>query len=460
MADIKAVGKKLQEMGYSPTIDSEMQAYQEAWRNWYQGFVPNFHEFTAYAGTDAKQSRKRFSLGMAKVISELWADYMYNPETEVKIEDEAIQEWWDNKDHDIAFSSNMNNFMEQVFALGTGATVQYKDGLANTNVDYIRYDMIIPLETLNNDILSCAFVSEYNEDTIYINIHERQVDGKYVIYNTYCKVDNNDELQEIETLDGVAEAFTSPVKLFQIHKPAIVNNKVLGSPYGVSIFGNAEDELKASDIAFDALTKEVDHGKIRIYLREGALEIGIDGNEKTQTFSKSEEFYLLKGDDVDQDGQLITVSTPQLREVLIDFLDTHLNVLGRKCGLGNEAFSNKDGTIYTNTAQVISTNSRFFATRQKHGTLMIENIINLVKGLYWLEFGKELEKPISVHMDDSIIHDKEEETKRMLSLNLQGKISDEYLFETIFDYTEEQAIAFVKRQRELMGLEEDIELEE
>ena len=470
MANIKDVIKKLNELGYETLMNDDMISYQQEWLEWYQGFVNGFHEYTAYEGTDKKQQRKVFSLGMGKVISELWADYMYNPETTEIIEDERVQEWWDNKKQDIKFTSTMNNFMELSFASGTGATVEYKDHLGNANIDFIDFDMIIPIETLNEDIVSCAFVSEYTDGVIFLNIHERQDDGTYLITNSFYKVNDKGELQEeipYDLLIGedeqsgkLAQLYLSPTKMFQIFKPAIVNNKVLGSPFGISIFGNAQDELKASDIAFDSITKEVQHGKIRVYLKEGALDISIDGEDRTtQTFAKGEEFYILKGDDTFENEGLIKTETPQLRELLIDFMDTHLNLLGRKCGLGNQAFSNQDGTIYTNTAQVISTNSRFYATRQKHGTIMEENIVSIIKALYWLEFEKELDVPISVQMDDSIIHDKDSEVNRMLQLHQRGLISNVFLYQELFNFTEEQAIEFDKNQKALMNLPEEVEQE-
>ena len=132
--------------------------------------------------------------------------------------------------------------------------------------------------------------------------------------------------------------------------------------------------------------------------------------------------------------------------MLIDFLNTQLNLLGRKAGLGDNAFSFDEGTIYTNTAQVISTNSKFYKTRQKHSVVMEENIIDMIKALYLLEFDRELEAPISVHMDDSIIHDKEDSLNRALQLNREGIVPDEYVVMEILGMTEEEAIEFLKRQ--------------
>lgn len=450
------IHKVLDDLGYATYHDSEMEKLQSEWLQWYQGYVRNFHSYKNYQGTDIAQTIKRYSLGMWKVISELWADNMWNPETTVTIGNEQAQSWWDIKQQDINFVSNFNNLQEKTFALGTTATNCYKGFTGLSEVDYLDHNVIIPLEVNNSEVLSVAFASQYDKDTVYLNIHERQADDTYIIYNLFYSVDDNGEIGEQVYLQDLQEEVRSPIKLFQVHKPAIVNNKVLDSPFGVSVLGNAIDEIKATDIAFDALTKEAEYGKIRVYLKSGALDFDVDG-KTTKVFNPNqEEFYVLKGDDQNDEGELVTVSAPTLRvQELVDSLNNQLNLLGRKAGLGDNTFSSDEGTIYTNTAQIISTNSRFFKTREKHGQLMKNNIVEIVKALYWLEFNRELTDSISVHMDDSIIHDKEDELNRVIQLNREGIISDVYVIQTLLDMTEEQAVAFLDNQRKLQGLEEE-----
>lgn len=456
---MKVILKILDDLGYTALVDSEMQTYIEQWLAWYQGEVKDFHSYTEYQGSEFKHNRKRYTLGMAKQVSEVWADNMYNPETEIVIGNERVQEWWDNKKQEIKFDSNFNELEELTFALGTTATVQYSDANEGyVDIDYLTHDKIYPLEVRNGEILSVAFVSKYDDDIYYVNIHERQ-GNVYKIYNKFFEI--NDESYTEVFLDNVATEFISKVKLFQIHRPAIANNKVLGSPFGLSIFANAIEELKATDIAYDALSKEVQFGKIRVYLKSGAFIINHDGREIKVLNPNQEEFYILdSGIDGQDEGQQVEVSVPQLRQVLIDFLNTQLNLVGRKCGLGDNAFSFSEGTIYTNTTQVVSTNSKFYKTRQKHGTVMEENIIDIIKGLYWLEFKRELTAPISVHMDDSILHDKDEELNRVLQFYDRGIVSKEYVISIFNNMTLEEAKAFLKEQEELLEIEEELQFEE
>src|SRR5690625_3785672 len=179
-----------------------MRAYQQEWLQWYQGFVKDFHEYTNYQGTKLSHKRKRYSLGMAKALSETWADNMYNPETEVIIADDRVQEWWDRKKETIRFDSNFNYLQELTFALGTTATVQYSDGI-ESDIDYLTFDKIYPLEIRNGEIESCAFASIYDieENIVYINIHERTNEG-YDVYNFFYKEDGEKYVKlEVEAVE-------------------------------------------------------------------------------------------------------------------------------------------------------------------------------------------------------------------------------------------------------------------
>lgn len=460
----------LEELELSPIFDEQMDGLTEEWKSWYKGFVQDFHEYKNYQGTDYAQTIRMYTMNMWKQIAELWADNMYNPETEETLE--GNQEWWDDTKIRIRFEQNFNNLQERIFALGNTATVEYIDSTGKTEIDYIGYENIIPLEVVNGEVVSCAFYSQYTENVIYFNIHQREDDGSYTILNKfYITNDEGDITGEIPVeafgeigIELMDETY-SEVKLFQLHKPAIVNNFNLQSPFGISVLANALDEIKAVDIAFNTLIKEAVHGKIRVYLREGSFGVSVDGEDVLPFNPNNEEFYMITGDDELKDGkinELVHVSTPTLRtEQLIDQLHTSLTLLARKVGLGDNTFSFKEGTIYTNTAQVVSSNSKFYKTRAKHGVIMRDNIESIIKGLYFLENGKVLEDTISVQMDDSIIHDKDEELNRVLQLRREGILSDVYVLQTFMNMTEEEAIAFKKRQQEIINedLEEEVEFE-
>lgn len=456
------VKKILEDLDYN-LINRQMSDVS-LWGEWWKGHVTNFHEYLDFNGTDKNIKRTRFTMGMGKVIPEKWANSIYNPETIIQMGNENNQKWIDDKMYKLDFANNFNNLVEMFFALGTGATVEYKDESGNEQIDFLDINCIYPLERLNNEIVSCAFVSKYDEKTVYINIHERLDNGAYKILNLFYEDSDGtgDNLIKVE-IGELQEEVYSDIQMFQIYKPAIANNINVGNPLGISIFANAESELKAVDLAFDALTKETKHGRMRVFLQAGALEVTIDGKNGSSRLINpdQDEFYLLKGDDTNSDGTLVKVEAPTLRvESLISALNEQLNLLGRKCGLGDNAFSSNEGTIYTNTAQVISTNSEFYKTRQKHATIVERGIEDTVRALYYLEFGAELTDTVSVQFDDSIIHDKDEDYNRNLQLYNLGIISKVTLMERISGMSREESVKFIETQQKDMGIDEEIELEE
>lgn len=432
-------------------------------KQFYQGSVDKFHSYKDYASTTHSVDRERMTLGMAKVISEKWANLIWNPETVVEMGNESNQTWLDGLFERLNFTNNFNNLVELFFALGNGATVEYNDYQGKPQIDFVSAESIAPLKFTNNNISSCAFISEKvidGNELIYIMIHEEQDNGLYRVRNLYY---SNDDKPELVNVEGVLKEYYSPVKQFQIYKPAIANNINIGSPMGIALTNNTVDELKAVDISFDGLVNEVKEGQIKVYVSEEALQ-NKDG-EMVYNSSQTKFYYLSAnisatddlGNNTSAPQPFIHVSTPNLRPVLIDFLSTQLNLLGRASGLGDNAFSFKDGSIYTNTTQVISTNSDLYNTRRKHCSIVEHGIKELIKACYHLEFGRDLEDTISIQFDDSIIHDEKEDDSRWLSLLNLGYINVVTFFEKTMNMTRAEAQAFHEEQ--LDGIPEEVEME-
>lgn len=424
------------------------------WEQFFKGFVKNFHQYSEYVGAEmGNVTRERKSLKMAKVIAELWADNIINPETVFVSDDETVQKWIDEYCEKNGINFELNDLMEIAFALGTGATVQSRDKQGNVFNQYLNVNSIFPFETELNKIVSCAFVSIEADESIYLQLHQKTGE-KYLIINKFFDKEGN----EYER-DDIEERFESEVKLFQLYSPAIVNNVNVGNPLGISIYANATDELKSVDIAFDALDKEARNGRMRVYVQGEALHM--DKGTKSPIFDKDQdEFYVLPEDAKNPEGVLINVQAPTLRiEQYINNLEKQLNLLGSKCGLGDNAFYAKDGTIYTNESQVVSTNSKFYKTRQKHATRIEHSLIEMFKALYYLTFDKLLDKGIHVEFDDSIIHDKEAEYNRALQQFNAGLISRIQFYMDTKGLTREEAIEFNNLQLEEGTQGEDTEEE-
>lgn len=421
------------------------------WQQFYEGNVKKFHEYIEYQGNESV-TRKRKSLHMAKVISELWSDNIINPETNF-FTGKSSQEWLDAYVDNHNIKGRLNAFYELVFAFGIGATVQYRDIDRKAVNQYVRYDNIYPFEVINGEITGCAFASQDNNIT-FVQIHRKQ-GALWVIQNLYF-----DESGKRLSNEGRAmETFLSQEKLYQIHQPAIVNNINIGNPMGLSVFANAIEELKSVDIAYDALDKEIRNGRMRVYIQGEALVYN-SGSERPLFNKDQDEFYLLPPDAKNPDGTLIKVEAPTLRvEQLIENLKTQLNLLGAKCGLGDNAFYSDGGSIYTNTEQVVSSNSKFYKTRTKHATNLHTSLVEMIKGLYYLEHDKILTETCYVEFDDSIIHDKDAEYNRTMQLFNAGLIDRIEVYMQIYKMSEKEAIEFNNKMTKRMALPEDMDEE-
>lgn len=443
----------LNKIGFTP-IDRQENDLSE-WGQFFKGHVHDFHEYTEYQGIELGHvTRKRKSLKMAKSISELWADNLINPETEFVADDKSIQTWIDNYVDNKGVKFKLNDLMELSFALGTGATIQSKDKKGNVFNQYIPMYAIWPLRSVLGEIVDCAFINQEVDESCYAQIHEQQEDGTYIIYNKFFDKDGTEYINE-----DIESEFRSDVKLFQLYSPAIVNNINIGNPLGISIYANAIDELKSVDIAYDALDKEARNGRMRVYVQGEALQV--HKGSKMPIFNKDQdEFYLLPEDAKNPDGTLINVQSPTLRiDQYINNLEKQLNMLGSKCGLGDNAFYSQDGTIYTNTTQVISTNSKFYKTRQKHATRIEKSLIDMLKALYYLDTGNLLESGIHIEFDDSIIHDKDAEYARLIQQFNLGLISRIEFYEQAYGMTNKEAVKFNDKQIKESTLGEDTEEE-
>ena len=452
--EVKEIIKKL---GYQVLDRQEKEL--DLWKSYFQGNVKNFHKYSEYLGAEiGRADRERKTLGMPKVISELWADNIINPETKVVItpneetEDNKLQAWWDDINVRMGIEVKLNDLTELIFALGNGATVQSIEN--NRPIQqYISMDHIFPLREDLGEIVDCAFV-DVSSGEIYIQAHIKLENGTYEIYNHYFDSEGKPILKE-----DVEPMVTSDVKLFQLYKPAIVNNINIGNPLGISIYANALDESKAVDIAYDSIDKEVRNGRTRLILRTGALHT--DKGKKYPVFDKEQdEFYVLPEDEEDGGKDPVTIKQGSFNtDPLVTVLEKHINLMGSKCGLGDNAFYAKDGTIYTNTEQVVSSNSKFYKTRRKHATRIEKSLIEMVKALYYLDTGKELDANIYVEFDDSIIHDKEAEYNRSRLEVMQGLKSHIQHFMDTMDLTQEEAKAYWQEQLEFMALKPDVEEE-
>lgn len=430
-------------------LDLDWHDNIEMWLQWYEGKVDEFHRYKHFNGK-SYQSLERVSLQMPKQIAEDWGTLLYNDRASIKV-GENEQEILDELLKANHFESRFSAFIEQYMALGIGATVEYRDERGNPKINFIQAPMVFPLKSRNGEITDCVFAS-VEDDTYYINIHELQPNGKYKITNEYYKFDISTRTMSKLANKNVKQSYYSDVKLFQIYKPGIANNIDMFSPFGVSVYGNALDRIKVCDLLYDSFRNEFKLGKKRIFIRDDLLTskpiIDERGNQTSvPIFDPNDtEFFSLPNDD--EGGEMLREVNGALRvQDHINGIQSALNMLSDACGLGTDRYNFQNGNVYTNTTQVISTQSKLYKTLLKHEKVLRESIVEMVKALLYLKLNRQYEDDITVDFDDSIIEDTGEIQRRAL-LELQSGVIDvvEYYVQ-VYKYTEEQAIEFFEKMK-------------
>lgn len=420
------------------TVSSDYYTYITEWDNWYKGDVKGFHTYSVFNGLQ-NVACHRYSLGMASKVCQDHANLLMNEKVQISTGSDAF-------DKTLAGAMTFNNFrvranqlVEISFALGTGAFVEYQDAADRTIIDYVRAQMIYPLAWDNGDITECAFASLRiinGEKYYYINTHRLNNIGNYVIENILVK----DGDMSVSVPDGIAPMIDtkSPLPRFQIIMPNIVNNIDYDCPMGMSIYGDATDELKAVDVAYDSYVNEFVLGKKRIFVKNTMLGTKITAaGETVATFDPNDVMFYSMPDEDNADS--IKEINMELRtEAHEQGLQRFLSLLGDKCGLGAGHYKFEQGQPQTAT-QVISEKSDMYQNLKKNELVLEAAMIGMTKVIAEMNKVNSDGLEIKVDFDDSIITDKDSERTRMLALVTQDRYPlDKYLV-NYENYTEAEA---------------------
>ena len=403
---MKTIHEYLIDNGYNPAND-ETTAHHDEWLDWYQGYVTDFHHYTVYNGIEMV-GKDRYTLGMAKTISEDWANLLLNEKVKISTGTEF------DKQLDKVFEYNnfqvkSNQLIELAFALGTGALVQYLDASSQVVIDFIRAGMIYPLSWDNGHVNECAFGSMRERDgkkQYYIQIHKLSDRGTYIIENHIVDAESGVDLDLDEGM--IPEVDTGiEIPLFQIITPNIVNNIDLDSPYGISVFANAISQLKGCDLVYDSYMNEFELGKkkITVPVSMAKIQMGEAGVTKP-VFDKNDTVFYAIPDDRDGNNTIKEIDFT-LRSEEHDLAITKvLDLLSFKCGMGTGRYKFENGVVKTAT-EVISDKSELYQSLKKHEIVLESALVGMVKAIGRLK-DTEIDD-VNIDFDDSIIQDKESE---------------------------------------------------
>lgn len=450
---------------YNPDVKDVLKTYIGQWESWYAGNVKSFHNYFIYNGKK-KVNQKRFTMNMAKEISEDWSDILWSEKCEINMKDENSQKQFEELINSLDLYSLINQSIEKSGALGTESAVvsvydlvQNEDGMyldvsnAKTRVDLVDIDWIYPLSWNNKGITECAFGSvEYSKGQKYVvcSVHKIADNGNYVIYNHLFR-DSNGNLNEITEEEGTMSVFDtkSNIPWFAIFKPLLTNNLFSNSPFGIPHYANAIDNLKAVDISFDALKNEIQDGRKRTFVRADMLNYD-DGTQKMTFDPNDTTVYQLPSGATKDD--LIQSDSDSLRTAQqIETLNTNLNILGNKVGFGENHY-HFDGTNLSTATAVVSSNNKLFRRKKKLEIGYESAIYDLVRAICYASstFGTYNinTEDMVIQFDDSIIEDKEAESNRALREVNAGLMSKVEYREKIFGETPEIAEQEIKKIQE------------
>lgn len=440
---------------YNPEVKDIVQTYYDQWKSWYVGNVKNFHNYFIYNGKQ-KVYQERFTMNMAKEISEDWSDILWSEKCKISMANEDSQNQFYDLINSLDLYSVINQSIEKSGALGTCANVvsvydliENEDAMtldvseAKTRIDVVDFEWIFPLSWNNHEVTECAFGSvEYISGKKYVvlSVHKLENDN-YVIKNHLFSV-NNENLTEVTNLQDTFKEFKtgSNIKWFSIFKPLLTNNLFGNSPFGIPHYANAIDNMKAVDISFDALKNEIKDGRKRTFVRADMMNYD-DGTQK-MTFDPNDTTIYVLPTGATKDDLIMSDSDTLRTAQQIETLNKNLNILGNKVGFENNYYNYDGANLQTATA-VVSANSKMFRRKKKLEIGYESAIFDLVNAICYASsaFGKYNinTEGLVITFDDSVMEDTESIANRAMREVSAGLLSKIEYRMKVFGESEEVA---------------------
>jgi len=455
-------------------IKTEYYSHVRKWRDWWRGYYKPFHSYQELGVNNAPAQRELFRMNMAKRVCEDWAAILLNEKTTISIDDEASSEFVQG-DKDVQgvggvlaynnFWTEANELVEKAFGYGGGAFVLraenakvnargeiVPDAECKVGIEYIDAMSIIPLSVEKSRVTEVAFVSELvkmGKEYIYLETHTKDEDGNYVIRNKYFRVDNGSMKPE-PLPAGVAESVNtgSDIPWFVLVFPNITNNIACQNGLGMSVFANAIDNLKGVDLAFNNFLRDFKLGGKKVFVNKKMTFQNADGVTVTPD-DVAQSLFSMIGDDIDFDAkQMIQEYNPELRVTENkEGVQTQLDYLSFKCGLGTHRYQFEGGVVKTAT-EYMGEKQELVQHAYRHMIVIEAALINLCRGILYIgkTFCKANVNPdavITVQFEDGFIISEEDKANKDLMLVQNGIMPKwEYRVKHLGE-TEEEAKAVI-----------------
>lgn len=468
-----------QKFGYEITKDSEMYDNIDIWKSYYK----NNAELHKYVDNYGK-TRYSYSLGMAKRISEDWASIGFTEKDEISTNKPKNKKFIENFIAKVKLYNEIPIAIETATWSGTCGVIIRLKNIAVVNKKIVptektSYDLIkvnakniLPLRIEHGKIIDVAFVSGIKKDKkklIYIELH-RLTDTGYVINNIYLDAESGKETR----YDGVIPEMEtgSDVPLFSILKTPIINTIDNNLGLGMSMYGNAIDQLKACDITYNNFVRDFELGGKKIIYNKKLIKYGTrkvkneDGTYTTEEYpiypdDISKQQFMEVGDSLSKD-ELIHEYNPDLRpEQNKTGIQFALDTLSFMASLGTKYYEFSGGSVVTAT-QYAGDRQDLMKNAKKYRDNINEFISGIIKAsllLGRLVLKEKVTEDCDVEVtnrDGLLVSDEEikEQYRQEYNMGLISKVT--YLMK-INNWTEDEAkeeLARIDEENRIKAVEE------
>ena len=441
-----------EKLGY--TVPTEIQKHLtgliSCWQTIYSGSAVPWAE-VGYDQVD--KPRKRMLLKPAKTLVQ-YISRLDMAECTVSVDGEIRQQFVDEILRQNKFLKNARKADERKEALGGMAIKPYVvDG--RIVIDFVRPNCFVPLSWDNRGIREAIFVSRIVKHRMYYTkaeIHRFDENGNLCI-DTHLFESQNDcdigaevpltnlpQLADVEP--HIVHNRSEPI--FAYIYPSINDSNADDCPLGISRFADAEDVVKACDIAFDELQIERMMAEKMIFASQYMVDksVNIEGMPKIKYNHDTRVYQVLNMDTKDDQMPKTFDPTFNINEHIQD-LQTQLDLLCFKCNLdvGSLSFDG-DGGVKTAT-EIRSENSKTYATVADNQAILSEAFEHLIDSVLWMGGGLGLieygNPEIKVTFDDSITPDHDTYIKEGVLLYQSGAISKKRMLTEYLGMTESEA---------------------
>jgi A118 family predicted phage portal protein len=353
--------------GYEIVKDTEIYDKIDLWKSYYKN-ESSLHKYIDNYG----KTRYSYSLGMAKRISEDWASIGFTEKDEISVNKNNNKKFIKDFIEEIKLYNEIPEAIETSTWSGTcGAIIRLKNIVVKNKkieaTDKTSYDLIkvsgrniLPLRIEHGKIIDVAFISGIKKDNkkiIYIELH-RLTDNGYVINNIYLDAKSGKEVRYDDIIPEMETETDTP--LFAILKTPIINTIDDNLGLGMSMYGNAIDQIEDCDIKYhNSVMDFVLGGKKIIYNKKLVKykQVNITKEDGTKEVKEipvypddiSKQQFMEIGDALSKDN-LIHEYNPTLRTTENkEGLQFSLDLLSFKAGLGTKYYEFSGGSVVTAT---------------------------------------------------------------------------------------------------------------